>query len=124
MKSSRSFFFVTSLFLTGAISGLCANSHENWPSWRPSSGNGVAEHATPPIEWGDDKNIKWKTAIEGMGFSTPIIWGDKLFLLSAVSAEAIPNAATVLGRAQPPGGNANAGGGQRGGARYFKDCHA
>jgi outer membrane protein assembly factor BamB len=117
MKSSRSFLFVSSLLLTGSISGLFANHHENWPTWRPSSGNGVAENATPPVEWGEDKNIKWKTAIAGTGFSTPIVWEDKIFILSAEAVEDAPVEAAAQRRAQPPGGNANAGGSPRGGGQ-------
>ena len=113
MNSSRTLLLASSLLLTSSFSGLFANHHENWPTWRPSSGNGVAENATPPIEWGDDKNIKWKTAVAGSGFSTPIIWEEKIFILSAVSAEVAPSEAPR--RAQAP--DANARGGQRGGGQ-------
>jgi outer membrane protein assembly factor BamB len=55
-----------------------------WPTWRGSSGQGIAAGAQPPLTWGDDKNIKWKAKIPGLGFSTPIIWKDRIFLLTAV----------------------------------------
>jgi len=57
---------------------------DNWPSWRGSNSNGVAENADPPVTWSETKNIKWKVAIPGDGESTPIIWGDKIFLQTAV----------------------------------------
>ena len=107
--------FVSSLLLSSSFNWLFSDHHENWPTWRPSSGNGVAENATPPIEWGDDKNIKWKTAIAGSGFSTPIIWGDKIYLLSAEAVEGA--SAEAPRRAQPPDGNANTRGGQGGGGK-------
>ncbi len=59
----------------------------NWPQWRGPTGNGVALHGNPATEWSEEKNIKWKTAIPGAGHATPIVWGDKLFVLTAVPAE-------------------------------------
>lgn len=58
-----------------------------WPSWRGTSVTGVAEGAEPPLNWGDDKNIKWKTKIPGAGFSTPIVWQDQIFLLTAIETD-------------------------------------
>jgi outer membrane protein assembly factor BamB len=40
--------------------------------------------ATPPLEWSESKNVKWKVDIPGAGSSTPIIWGDKIFILTAI----------------------------------------
>ncbi len=56
----------------------------NWHQWRGPEANGVSRTATPPIEWGEGKNIQWKVAIDGQGCSTPIIWGNKVFLLTAI----------------------------------------
>ncbi len=56
----------------------------NWPQWRGPLGTGVAPHANPPLEWGESKNIRWKTAIPGSGHSTPIVWADRIFLTTAV----------------------------------------
>jgi hypothetical protein len=55
-----------------------------WPQWRGPSGNGVAASSDPPVEWSESKNVKWKTAIPGKGSSSPIIWGDSIFVTSAV----------------------------------------
>lgn len=64
----------------------------NWPQWRGPLANGVAPQANPPSKWSETENIKWKQPIPGFGTSTPIIWGDRVFLLSAVplAAEAPP----------------------------------
>jgi outer membrane protein assembly factor BamB len=43
-----------------------------------------------PVEWSDTKNVKWKTAIEGRGHSSPIVWGKKIFLTTALDGEVIP----------------------------------
>ena len=60
----------------------------NWPQWRGPLGTGVAPHANPPLEWGESKNIRWKTAIPGSGHSTPIVWGDRVFVTGALDAGA------------------------------------
>ena len=62
----------------------CADS--NWPSWRGTSGNGTApDHSKPPIEWSEEKNIAWKVQLPGLGHSTPVIWGDRIFLTTAIA---------------------------------------
>ncbi|HTM47525.1 MAG TPA: PQQ-binding-like beta-propeller repeat protein [Bryobacteraceae bacterium] len=58
-----------------------------WPQFRGPSGGGAAS-GSPPVEWNGEsgKNILWKTEIPGLGHSSPIIWGDRIFLTSAVPA--------------------------------------
>ena len=73
---------------------LPATENSNWPTWRGTSGAGIAPGARPPIKWSDTENIKWKARIPGAGFSTPIIWQDRIFLLTAVETnESTPSAA-------------------------------
>jgi outer membrane protein assembly factor BamB len=55
-----------------------------WPQWRGPQATGVAPHATPPTEWSESKNIRWKTEIPGRGTASPVIWGDRVYLTSAV----------------------------------------
>ena len=57
----------------------------NWPQFRGPAANGMGT-GTPPLEWNADsgKNIRWKTEIPGLGHSSPVIWGDRIFLTSAV----------------------------------------
>ncbi len=62
----------------------CLQAQDNWPQWRGELGTGVAAGAQPPTEWNETKNIRWKTEIPGRGHSTPIIWGDRVYLTSAV----------------------------------------
>lgn len=59
--------------------------HDNWGHWRGPLGNGVAKDATPPVEWSADKNVKWKVEIEGKGSGSPIVWGDRVFVVTAIS---------------------------------------
>lgn len=55
----------------------------NWPHWRGPMMNGSSSSANPPVIWSENKNVRWKTPLPGLGHSTPVIWGDKLFLTSA-----------------------------------------
>ena len=57
---------------------------ENWHQWRGPEATGVSRTANPPIEWSEDKNVKWKVSVDGRGTSTPIVWNDKVFLLTAI----------------------------------------
>ncbi|MDB5337301.1 MAG: signal peptide protein [Planctomycetaceae bacterium] len=56
----------------------------NWPQWRGPLGTGAAPQADPPVEWSETKNIRWKVALPGKGHSTPIVWGDRIFLTTAI----------------------------------------
>lgn len=56
----------------------------NWHQWRGPDATGVAPAGDPPLEWSEVQNVKWKFGIPGHGKSTPIIWGDKVFLITAV----------------------------------------
>ncbi len=60
------------------------DAHHHWPQWRGPLGTGVAPNAQPPVEWSETKNIRWKTAIPGKGHSTPIVWGESIFLMTAI----------------------------------------
>jgi outer membrane protein assembly factor BamB len=68
---------VACLFLVEYTSSAVA---DNWPQFRGPAGNGTAEAANFPIEWSSDSNIAWKAALPGRGASSPIVWGDKVFL--------------------------------------------
>ena len=57
----------------------------HWRQWRGPEANGVSRTAKPPIEWSEDRNIKWKVAVKGQGNASPIVWGDKVFVLTAIN---------------------------------------
>jgi outer membrane protein assembly factor BamB len=60
----------------------------NWPSFRGPDGAGVADGQDPPVAW-DVKtghNVRWKTAIPGLGHSCPVIWGNRVFVTTAISS--------------------------------------
>jgi dipeptidyl aminopeptidase/acylaminoacyl peptidase/outer membrane protein assembly factor BamB len=61
----------------------------NWPSFRGPNASGVADGQFPPIAWDAGKmvNVRWKTPIPGLGHSCPVVWEDRIYLTSAVSAD-------------------------------------
>jgi outer membrane protein assembly factor BamB len=60
---------------------------DNWHHWRGPEANGTAPRADPPLTWDRDKNVKWKAPLPGRGSATPIVWGDRVFVLTAVETE-------------------------------------
>jgi outer membrane protein assembly factor BamB len=67
----------------------------NWPQWRGPGSSGVSPETGLPIEWNETKNIIWKTAIPGRGHSSPIVWGKKIFVTTAIEGSAAPGAKAV-----------------------------
>src|SRR4051794_29028108 len=57
---------------------------ENWHHWRGPEANGTAPKADPPITWDAKTNIQWKVAVPGRGSATPIVWGDQVFVVTAI----------------------------------------
>ena len=57
---------------------------EHWPQWRGPDGSGVARATDYPAEWSPEKNIAWKTPVEGKGHSSPVTWGNHLFLTTSI----------------------------------------
>ena len=70
-----------------------------WAQWRGPHGTGVSRSATPPLEWAEGKNIRWKIEVPGRGSATPVVWGDRLYLTTAVPTTVQGDAAhSPLGR--------------------------
>ncbi|MFM1556983.1 MAG: PQQ-binding-like beta-propeller repeat protein, partial [Limisphaerales bacterium] len=72
-----------------AILAFCASLHavdirSQWGQWRGPLGNGFAPNADPPTEWSEEKNLRWKTPLPGLGHSSPVVWGDLIFLTATV----------------------------------------
>jgi outer membrane protein assembly factor BamB len=63
--------------------GVCASATlDNWPTWRGPLANGVAPRANPPTQWSETNNIRWKVPVPGKGHSSPIVFGDTIYLLA------------------------------------------
>lgn len=75
---------MASLFFAFASRSVCA---ENWPSFRGPNAEGIADGLDLPTRWDADTgtNVDWKTAIPGLGHSSPVVWEDRVFLTTAVS---------------------------------------
>jgi outer membrane protein assembly factor BamB len=80
--------FLVAIALSLVLSSLAYS--QNWPSFRGQNGAGIADGNTPPISWDTEKsvNVLWKTPIPGLGHSSPIVWGDRVFVTTAVSSAA------------------------------------
>lgn len=57
---------------------------QTWPQWRGPLATGEAPGADPPVQWSESSNVRWKVDIPGHGHATPVIWGDRVFLTTAV----------------------------------------
>jgi outer membrane protein assembly factor BamB len=58
-----------------------------WPWWRGPLGNGVSPDGDPPLRWSEGENVRFKVSIDGHGLATPIVWGDRIYVLSARSLD-------------------------------------
>jgi ankyrin repeat protein/outer membrane protein assembly factor BamB len=69
--------------------GGVVKSPLNWPSFRGPNASGVADGQFPPLTWDAEKNlnVRWKTPIPGLGHSCPIVWEDRVYVTTAVSAD-------------------------------------
>ncbi len=79
------YFYFMPVFVLGAEPQ--ADFEKNWPQWRGPHANGVAPFGNPPIEWSETKNIKWKIEIPGKSHATPIIWNNRIFVLTAIETD-------------------------------------
>jgi outer membrane protein assembly factor BamB len=69
----------------GDLLSQCGTDHfRYWGQWRGPLANGTAPQANPPLEWSENRNLRWKLALPGKGHSTPVIWGDRVFVTAAV----------------------------------------
>ena len=60
------------------------DAQQYWPQWRGPLSTGASLTATPPITWTEEVNVRWKKALPGQGHSTPVIWGDFVFVTCAI----------------------------------------
>jgi outer membrane protein assembly factor BamB len=68
---------------------LALAGNDDWPGWRGPTANGISTLKDVPSSWSADRNIAWKTAIEGRGHSSPVVWGDRIFLTTDIEGEAV-----------------------------------
>ncbi|MEK6410114.1 MAG: PQQ-binding-like beta-propeller repeat protein [Acidobacteriota bacterium] len=80
IKKTMAAVFLIGVLLTAAM------AQANWPQFRGPGSLGVAEDPNLPDKWSTTENVAWKTEIPGMGWSSPAVWGDNIFLTSVVSS--------------------------------------
>jgi outer membrane protein assembly factor BamB len=91
MKSIRWRLSLGALLTIALSVGLrTADNDSNWPQWRGPDGLGVSAAKAYPEQWAPDKNVAWKTAVPGKGHSSPIVWGNRVFLTSAIERGPAP----------------------------------
>jgi outer membrane protein assembly factor BamB len=75
------FLIVTLLLLINAMS---VTRGQNWPCFRGPNGDGTSVETNLPVKWDSVTNVVWKKSVPGVGYSSPVVWNDKLFLTSAL----------------------------------------
>jgi outer membrane protein assembly factor BamB len=75
----RIFLLLAVVCISGAVNG------QNWPSWRGPSEDGTSKETNLPLRWDSVTNVIWKIEVPGLGYSSPIVWNDKIFLTTALT---------------------------------------
>ena len=77
------FRYSTVLIVILILSSLTGLQAENWPGWRGPNGDGTSSEMNLPTQWDSITNVKWKIPVPGIGHGSPIVWGDRLFMITA-----------------------------------------
>ncbi len=93
----------------------------DWPQFRGPNGSAVSDEKQLPDQWGADANVAWKAQPPGYGWSCPVVWGDKVFVTTAVSDRQRKPSGGFGGGFGGPGGRGGPGGGF-GGGRAAERC--
>lgn len=84
MKTTTFSLFLLLSFLITDFCQAQTGADKFWPQWRGPFGTGAAASGNPPVEFGENQNLKWKISIPGKGHATPIVWEDKIIVQTAV----------------------------------------
>jgi outer membrane protein assembly factor BamB len=74
----------TKLGLTLSLAFTCSLAAADWPQWRGPNGNGIADERNLPERWSGTENVAWKAPLAGAGVSSPIVFGDRVFVTSQI----------------------------------------
>ena len=84
MRSSATRVYWT-VALTIGLTGF-GSAAENWPQFRgPTMNATVADNPNLPEQWSQTENIEWVTEVPGLGWSSPVVWGDRIFITTATA---------------------------------------
>ncbi len=70
--------------IVSPVGSAAPQSQSQWPVWRGPMMSGVSPDGDPPLEWSEANNVAWKIAIPGRGSGTPVVWEDRVYVLTAV----------------------------------------
>src|SRR6267378_3243084 len=79
----EAYSFWVLVFLTGCAAPVAAGEH--WPEFRGPNGTGVSDATGLPVRWSENENVRWKTPIHDKGWSSPVVWGNQIWLTTARS---------------------------------------
>lgn len=94
------------MFLTVLSLALPAPAADNWPAWRGPNRDGTTDSTGLPVEWDEQKNVKWKAPLPCWGGASPIVYGDRVFVVSPSAG----SAGKGVSRKLPMAGRSNPGG--------------
>jgi len=75
------------LSLAGAIALESIATAENWPAWRGPEANGISHEKNLPLKWSTTENVRWKAPLPDRGNSTPVVWGNRVFVTQAIEKQ-------------------------------------
>jgi outer membrane protein assembly factor BamB len=73
--------------VAGQVTATAVRGDDDWPAFRGPTGQGLSTATNLPIEWSATRNVAWKRAVPGTGWSSPVVYRGRVYLTSAVSAE-------------------------------------
>jgi len=82
---TRSFCLPICLAVTFVFTAV--SSAKDWPAWRGPNGDGVCTEKSLPLHWSTNENVRWKVALPDRGNSTPIVYGDRVFITQAIEKD-------------------------------------
>lgn len=80
-------FLIVAWAAFSATDTACREPIFTWPHWRGPQADGVAIDAQPPLNWSSESNVAWVAELPGEGTSTPIVWGDRIFITAAIRTD-------------------------------------
>jgi outer membrane protein assembly factor BamB len=86
MQTAAAAILLGEFLLLTATPAAGADAPANWPQFRGPGGLGVADHPNLPDRWTTNENVAWKIELPGRGWSSPIVWGERVFVTTVVSA--------------------------------------
>lgn len=115
-KSRVMLLYICFILAIGSNWVRAASGDDYWPTWRGPRATGAALKGNPPVTWSETENIKWKVKLPGQGSSSPIVWEDRIFFLSAEATDKkVTTNTTQPQEPAPAERGGRGGGGRRGG---------